>query len=75
MVFRLEMKKVNWKLKFYSHGKPNMKSFLTKFVFRINGGINFYFVCWGNKVVISLGLAAVASFFLGCFALRRVDVG
>ena len=28
-----------------------MNSFLMKFVFRINGGINFYFVSWGNRVV------------------------
>ena len=28
-----------------------MKSFLMKFVFRINKCINFYFVCWGNRAV------------------------
>ena len=51
-----------------------------KFVFRINGGINFYFVCWGNRVVreqyvvITAGLATVASFCFG-FAPRSVDIG
>ena len=28
-----------------------MKSILTKFVCRINGGMNFYFVCKCNRVV------------------------
>ena len=57
-----------------------MKYLLMKFLLRINGGINFCFVCWGSRVsreqyvVISSGLAAVAYFFLG-FAQRSLEVG
>ena len=62
-----------------SHKNPSMKYLLMKFVFRINGGINLCFVCWGNRVIreqyvaISSGLVAVASFFLG-FAQIPGDV-
>ena len=58
-----------------------MKSFLIKFVFRINGGINFYFVCWGKRVVreqyvvITSGLAAVASFCSWLFCSRKYGGG
>ena len=74
--------KVNWCLKFDSHGKPNMKSFLMKFVSRINGGINFYFVCcWDNRfvreqyVVITSGLADVASFCSSLFCSKKCGCG
>ena len=34
-----------------SHGKPSMTSFLIKFLFRINRGINISFVCLGSRIV------------------------
>ena len=34
-----------------SHGKPSMRSFLIKFLFRINRGINISFVCLGSRIV------------------------
>ena len=58
-----------------------MKSFLVKFVFRINGGINFYFVCWGNRVfrdqyvLITSELAAVASFCSWFFCSKKCGRG
>ena len=73
--------KVNWCLKFDSHGKPNMKSFLMKFVFRINGGINFYFVAGtidsseNSMLLLLQGWLMWHHFVLACFAPRSVDVG
>ena len=52
-----------------------------RFVFRINGAINFYSVCWGNRVVreqhivITLGLAAVASFCSWLFGSKKYRCG
>ena len=58
-----------------------MNSFLMKFVFRINGGINIYFVFWANRVVqkqyvvINSGLAAVASFCSWLFCSKKCRRG
>ena len=62
-----------------SHGKPSMTSFLIKFLFRINRGINISFVCLGSRivqeqfVVVNSDFTAVDSFVFG-FAQRNVDV-
>ena len=58
-----------------------MKSFLMKFVFRINGGINFYFAFRGNRVVreqyvvITSGLAAVILFCSWLFCAKKCGRG
>ena len=60
---------------------PETKSFLMKFLFRINGGITFYFACWGNRIVreqyvdITSGLAAAALFYSLLFYSKKCDVG
>ena len=79
MMQRLELRRI--KLITYVRLPPETKSFLMKFLFRINGGINFYFSCWGNRivreqyVVITSGLAAVALFYSLLFCSKTCGRG
>ena len=42
-----------------------MEFFLIKFV-RINGGINSYFVCWGNRVVQEQYVVITSDIVISC---------